>query len=233
MSESAIWKGYRGVTYQTEEWDYGPSEISCKLTYTGKHADVLKAAPKYGATVTGYTPLVVRAVNIKRAKNGRSTMLVTLSNKGEDSDSGGISFGPTTVIEIDWVQAELDIRTHPTFADLSADLKGKVDAYVKDKSATTLSAIGDATATKLAEKLAKGQDTYFAYYPVVRKTTRDTHRPTNGACGQVGTEPGDSPDGYTYLKTCDRGRRENGRWSREEEWTGFLSIDTDIYPVPT
>jgi hypothetical protein len=92
---------------------------------------------------------------------------------------------------------------------------------------------GDALA--LAKLKDKGIEDYLVVVPVVRRTT------TAVACGNRDTSCGkratDVPGRFkacakAWLKTVSRWSRSTrtGRWTHEEEWSGFEELDETLYP---
>ena len=92
---------------------------------------------------------------------------------------------------------------------------------------------GDALA--LAKLKDKGIDDYLVVVPVVRRTT------TAVSCGSRDTSCGkrakDVPSRFAgcakaWLKTVSRWSRSarTGRWTHEEEWSGFEELDETLYP---
>lgn len=85
----------------------------------------------------------------------------------------------------------------------------------------------------LANKVLRGQTTYIAPAPVLRRTTTSATPATPANLGKRAPEAPfeNAPEGYEWLKTSDRvvERKREGTFDRIEEWTGALIWDHDIY----
>lgn len=90
-------------------------------------------------------------------------------------------------------------------------------------------------ALKLAKLKDSGVDDYLVVVPVVRRTTQAV------SCGSrdasAGKRATDVPSRFrgcakAWLKTVSRWSRSTrtGRWTHEEEWSGFESLDETLYP---
>lgn len=86
---------------------------------------------------------------------------------------------------------------------------------------------------KYAGLVLKGVEEYMVPVPVVRKTSvGGTVAATR--VGQREDPPGDlSGLAHAWLKTADRWTRDSkhGKWTHSEEWTGFDSLDSTLYPT--
>lgn len=156
-------------------------------------------------------------------------------------------------LEIDYVQVEKNLRTHPAFIDFTITQWVQVDAweamdediqkldfkyYNRDKDGkpgTTLNTLGGTTSTgqkAYALLRLKKVESFLDFAPVVRRTTkyRGNAAPTSADAGQKVSAPGYAPSGYEWIKTSDRvsktGMRSN-EWTRQEEWTGSRKILLD------
>ncbi len=109
------------------------------------------------------------------------------------------------------------------------DKEGNVSAWEKLKDVSDL-------ALKYCQKLAKGISAYNVQVPVVRKTKYQTSGPlatadAGSTCGQR-----EEPDRFktvakAWLKTADSWQKTGlSRWEHRQEWTGFDSLDEDLYP---
>lgn len=85
----------------------------------------------------------------------------------------------------------------------------------------------------LASKVLRGQTTYIAPAPVLRRTTTSATAATPSNLGKRASEAPfeNAPEGYEWLKTSDRvvERKREGAFERVEEWTGALIWDHDTY----
>ena len=89
------------------------------------------------------------------------------------------------------------------------------------------------TAQKYAEKIAKGIEEFMVQVPVYRKTSTTSDIGNSSGVGSRSSPGGHAPSGYVWLKTADNYHRDtkHGRWTHSEEWTGFASLDSDLYPA--
>ena len=89
------------------------------------------------------------------------------------------------------------------------------------------------TAQKYAEKIAKGIEEFMVQVPVYRKTSTTSDIGNSSGVWARSSPGGHAPSGYVWLKTADNYHRDtkHGRWTHSEEWTGFASLDSDLYPA--
>ena len=76
--------------------------------------------------------------------------------------------------------------------------------------------------------------------PVLRRTQLRRGNVSGASAGRIedppvdfGTLPRQSTGSdFVWFKTADRSVRagKHGKWQRIEEWTGFDTVDTDLYP---
>ena len=89
-------------------------------------------------------------------------------------------------------------------------------------------------ALKFCQKLAKGISAYQVQVPVVRKTETTVNGPGSNAssrCGMRDTPPKFSNLADAWLKTADSWTKTgSSKWEHCQEWSGFDSLDPDLYP---
>jgi len=191
----------------------------------------------------------VTHVKVKRAPGGKGILTISTSRAVSEGDTTGTS-QDEPVYEVDWIEVSKALETHPIyqaggaqalsstdFAALSAwenedDYELRAAFKFLDKEDTEISL--SAHAQHIAAKKLNGIDSYVVYSPVVRATTYSVKRPITEACGVRSTPPSEAeaPSGYVWIKTGDRRRKSanQGKWQRDEEWTGAESVDEDLYP---
>jgi hypothetical protein len=244
MANTVIWKGSKALTEAPTSGLYENSKEGPRYTrqWVGPHAACIAAIPARLSVIpkspAGFT---VDNVRIEKATGGRGIMTVVLSPAPiqDYTEEGNV------VLEVEWVEIQKRIETHPIFGPagdsehpkagnylLTATDRDQVAAWqaitAASERTTAYTALTD-HAKELAKRLQRGQDSYVTYAPLCRRTTKYATKPTNTRCGLPDNPPPAlKVAGYKYLKTADRGTRDR-TWTRTEEWTGADSIDTDIY----
>lgn len=114
----------------------------------------------------------------------------------------------------------------------AANKEGSADPAI-DSDWETLSSVS-ALAAEYAGKVANGVEEYLVQVPVVRKVTTTRNAPHASTAGQRENLPSGAPTitGVgAWLKTGDSWTKDtkHGKWTRTEEWTGFASLDEDLY----
>ena len=231
-----VWKGSSALQLSPDSPEIKVTKDGTETTliYTGPTAAVIAAIPPRLASIGTYLGFV-DTVTTKQLPGGRSSMTVVLT------PSPWTLSNDTPTIEIEWVEIQKKLETHPRYqtggeSELdNADLD-QLDRW-RNASSSTQRAAEYATIAasypelkNLVDKLRRGQDSYMVYAPVVRKITSNTSEPTTNQCG-LRTTPAATITGYEFLQTADRATRKNGRWERTEEWTGAEVWDSDIYPA--
>lgn len=143
-------------------------------------------------------------------------------------------------IEIDFVQYERPILSHPTLNTgenncMAIHLRRWMDCGMqvfpdfpyKDGQ-------GDAHLTEAeqawAKLILKGVESFLEFAPVVVRIRTYRGRPDVEAPGKISDPPEGGPDGFEYLKTADRlVQNEDRSWTRTEQWTGALKWETLLY----
>ena len=229
-----IWKGSSSIQLSPESPELINSKdgLSTVLVYHGTYAALEADQPARLSGVSGYSGYV-DVVNLKRAAGGRGVMTVTLVPSAWSLTDG------TPTIEVEWVEIQKKLETHPRYqpGGESALDDADLDQLDKWRNAPSSTARASEYATiaasfpelkNLVDKLRRGQDSYMVFAPVIRRITGNAEAPTTNRCGVITTPPIEIT-GYSFLQTADRSARKNGRWDRNEEWTGAEVWDTDIY----
>ncbi len=273
------WKWKQGVdrvqeTPESPEIDTRGGRRVYNRTFLGEYAALQDRQPTEGQRVEDLPGrCVVTSFVLSKLIGGRGRLRVS----AEDMDYASSvreREESQPQYEIEWVQLEKPIEQHPRYgtggaSELSDEDRAAVDAWRNEpnvaarkdrKYRTTPESDPDATlsenAQNLADKIAKGVDTYLVFYPVVRRT-RTTNIPSTAS--DINTQIlaknlraklryVDIPitlwverssawkevDLY-YLKTADRCTRtgNRGAWERIEEWTGAETWDPDLYHMTT
>lgn len=139
-----------------------------------------------------------------------------------------------------WLALSDDIRFTSRRAALEAPTENALQEAGWDVSALdpgndqswAILPAGQGGAREYAEKILRGMESFTDFNPVVRQS--ETAGGFTGlgstAAGKIDTPPGRAPGGYVYIKTADRYLRNgDGTWTHDEEWTGYDSVDEDIY----
>ncbi len=211
----------------------------------GTYENCLAARPVVNAIVTGFGSGVrVESARVKKAPGGRG-ILVVVSKKDAEQDPEG-SEDPTQTPEdiVDWQRIDVPLANSDYFSSLTTEHWKQIKAWqaietangemygelkYPDSPGSTTGIVLSGLAYTYAEKIIKGITSVMVFVPVVTRATPNSGAPVTGTCGQRSSPPV-SISGYTFLKTADRRNRRNRRWSRDEEWTGFKELDSDLYP---
>lgn len=228
MALKPLWKGTKDLKEDPNSPKFENSASGPRYTriFTGPYQTADSKKPARLVNMVG-TPasFYVDTVEVAKMPGGRGQLTVTLTPAPQQDYS---TEGNAT-LEVEWVEVQKKIETHPHFAALSPKLREKVQEVVDGKR--SIDTLASSLATALAERLLAGQDSYVVYSPVARRTTKHSTPPATSACGKREMPPADiAIAGYVYLKTADRRTRDR-TWSRVEEWTGGLEIDELIYPA--
>ncbi|HUB68015.1 MAG TPA: hypothetical protein VL981_11075 [Candidatus Methylacidiphilales bacterium] len=91
-----------------------------------------------------------------------------------------------------------------------------------------------ANAQDYAAKRLKGIDSYRLWCPVARQTIETFTLPNVDPCGVIEDPPSaiGAPTGYSYQRSAQRATKTGryGKWQQQQEWQGFDTIDSDLYP---
>ena len=251
-SKLPVWRGAKDVQEDPASPIYSADSKGPKYTriFRGPYDSLMGNKPsRLDATKDIPVGFLVDTVDVRKAPGGLGVMTLTFT----PAPIQDYTFAENLVLELEWLQVEKKLETHPIFRPAGenpgvtncgeyvlAETRGgdgmndydKIEAW---KSASTGEARKTAyealssNAQTFVDKLAKGEDSYLAYIPVCRRTTKSATPPTHGECGLIEDPPGEiKVADYTYVKTADRGTRDR-TWTRCEEWTGFRSVDSEIY----
>ena len=199
----------------------------------------------------------VASVEISGGPGGTGRLTVGLSAKSADATGGSSILNVDWSLE--WTLVERKLELHPTFAplfdpesgdyameaikkwkDLDSDIKHAAhraafeipDNPENPTSWTKLTGL----ALKFCQKLAKGIEAYQVQVPVVRKTKFQTSGPlatadSGSTCGKREKPDRFSAVANAWLKTADAWQKTGlSRWEHRQEWSGFDSLDEDLYP---
>lgn len=232
-------------------YHFGADEVTASRVLRGKIDELLRSVPQRGSLYPELLGGQLRVVDadLVPTKAGLGELTINLSTKIENGGASGTA--PVTYqLERDWTLVDRPIELHPMFKDLTDEDRAKVRAWqdldsrfasrkrlayypkVDDPKAATAAHWGQLSGLllKLAKKIRKGQDTYWAVSPVVRRTSQYTRIPPSSTVPKRGSPP-IPVSGFEFLKTADRAVREgkSGPWVRTEEWTGAAEWDSEIY----
>jgi hypothetical protein len=243
--KTSLWRGSKEIAESPEspKWDFQTDKNVCVRTFYGPYASCLARKPTNGqkmADLGSDSGLQVVNVKVNKQKGGKGEMIVTLE---EGYTYTSVSTSQPPKYEIEWVQTDRKLESHDRYSELTDEefalVQQALDAQNKAERdiALTDDAFGDLM-FELYEKKRKGQDAFTLYSPVLRRTTIWTGAHKATPCG-VRMEAAElpavlqtmAPDGYVWMKTADRGTQSGrfGKHERIEEWSGFDSIDADIY----
>jgi len=238
------WLGSQKLTLSPDspEVDTQADGITTTLKYEGPYAECLSAKPARLTTIPGYGEARVVSTRCAKLPGRRGTLTIRLfeskvqpappSESGEGGDDGG--GGPPglgdIVIELDWVRIDKPIETHPLFADISAEVLETIRQAIQNPTGSAPEIPAGTAAALLFAKMARGQESYPVFAPVVTRERKYYSRPGSTTVGQRDNPPVSVPGDWEFVKTADRLRRERGIWTRNEEWTGADEWDPDIFP---
>lgn len=234
------------------QWKFAEHD-TCVRTFTGPYADLFAMRPPRGEPMEGTGDnMLVQDSTLKRSKLGQGTLTVNLAGSNPATGSSDPDDPLSTLIEIDWVAVQKDLRTHPAFtADGSYPIDtigwARIEKWKNEQDETLKSAMkyrpADGSAAVdltddqkiVAGMILKGVDGYNLYAPVVRKTTVFPLQPGSGTAGFIQQMNQviayDIPAGYEWLKTaCRLVQQQDRTWQRTEEWTGAEKWDPILYP---
>ena len=232
--------------------DYEGSEVvfsvqgdSATIVRRGLYAQLEAGRPNKGARISyGGAILNVVATRLRRDRGTLGTLTIELGAVDDVADDP-----QQETLELDFTICERPLDRHPLYADIFqpedddfADMLAirawemETDPAKKFqfKYLTASSTYGTLSsgAQAYAKKLLAGIEAYFVQVPVVRKTSQLARAVTSSNAGQREAPPEFAVVASAWLKTADKilRRGAKGAWERVEEWTGFDSLDSDIYP---
>ena len=244
--KKSLWRGSKDLAESPEspDWDFQSDKTVCVRTFYGPYDLCLARKPVNGQIMHDFgddSGLLVSNVKIKRQRGGKGEMRVTLEEAIAATEEASTVQPPK--YEVENVSVDRKIESHDRYAELDADdhalIQQALDAQTKEARGIILTDDDFSNLMfELYEKKRKGIDSYTIYVPVLRRTRiySSAHKPD--PCGLRLTKlqlPSDieaiAPDGYVWMKTADRGNHSGrfGKHERCEEWSGFDSIDEDLY----
>jgi hypothetical protein len=220
---SVIWHGVKSATLRNRvEHTSSDGIFEVKLSYEGQ-IDLLRASqPKISDGVAGYSVFVEDVTLESTGQADKAILNVSASDRLTK-----------TVSEVVWLRVDEDIRNHKVFAAggqfaLTDDQRREVEAKLNAPSDDTVPT-PTGNASELYQRMLKGETNYAVYIPVAKQTSWYLSFPVANGCGQVASIlPMAVPSGYTYVSTADSATRSSLYWQRQQEWTGFTSVDTVI-----
>lgn len=206
----------------------------------------------FGITNASFT---VSSIELAGGPGNTGRLTVGVFSPSVEGSSGQQTSDQNVEWQLEWTLVERRIELHPTFAPLFDPTDGSfalaainkwknlADEYADRKAAfeipdnpenpTTWTALSGLART-FCEKLAKGIEAYQVQVPVVRKTLYRTFGPTStdgSTCGQREDPPRFSGVAAAWLKTADSWTKSGqSKWEHRQEWSGFDSLDDDLYP---
>lgn len=225
--------------------------------YRGLYTDLLAARPSKGSELTFEgIEFIVLSSKVRRDRGELGTLTIALgdpnkSGGGEGEDEPGV------IIELDFSLVEKLLESHPIFDSIfrsggSSDLQdiqvwdGMGAEYARRRARLQIPKTenpdpdDDADwqdlsegAAKYAAKKLSGTDSYVMQVPIVRRTSTLKTPTSSSSAGERDVPPKFSDAADVWLKTADKmiSTKKFGAWERIEEWSGFDSLDDDLYPV--
>jgi len=219
------------------------------IEYIGAFATLEPAEPARNSTWGDYDGRV-KSTNLTPVENSTYGELTVVVEDVYEASTAGTAQEIST--EIDWVLFQRSMLEHPVFRiggggrhaltimdvvdienwrnEPDPDLKS-VYKYLGGTPEYKIEQSLSANASKFADAINLGLETYEDYAPVARKTTTYTNGPppsTNAGTLETPTGITGLPAGYEWRKTADRSIRagKNTKWDRDEEWTGAIKVLT-------
>lgn len=233
-----VTKGSTAIRETSESGGVDAGDITRRTVVKEGDYDLLAAAqPARGsasADVAGYT---VDTSRLTRRRGNLGKLVINLVPTSAYAGSASETV-LTSKIEIDFVQYERPILTHPTLNEgagnyMAVHLQRWIDSGKDGAFWTYTDAGGTQTLTvdeqAWAALIFKGVEGYLEFAPVVSRTRTYSGRPAVAAPGAIETPP-ETVAGFAYLKTCDRlVQNDDKSWTRTEQWTGARAWETLLY----
>jgi len=230
---------------------------SAKVIKRGRYSSLVQ--PNSGELYT-YEGVSLRVLSSskRRDRGGLGTLTITLGDKDKTGGGGGGDDGKNTKYEVDYTLIEKPIEQHPLFRDIFnnpelATFRADIEVwrnlelkYISRKMQCQYPIQDDpdpfnedhwhsfsGTYEIYCRKILAGIESYFLQVPVIRKTTVEASPPSSSSAGMRDTPPKTfGIHGKQWIKTVDRtlSTDRNGRWERQEEWSGFDNLDENLYP---
>lgn len=204
-------------------------------------------------------PFEVTSVELRGGPGGTGRLTIGLASPTYTTEGAS----PTTNNvdwQLEWTLVERALKLHPTFAPLFdpennnysfesidkweclppeyATYKAQFKIPDRLDKPTTWTVL-PALAKKYCEKLAKDMRAYTVQVPVVRKIEHKTSGPPSGSDSSSSCGQREAPERFAtlrdaWLKTADSWSKTGlSRWEHRQEWSGFDSLDEDLYPTTT
>jgi len=231
--KTPTWRGSVNLHEAPDSPRFEDSDTGARYVrvFHGPYGTCLSQKPTRGSAVAGHPGFKVDSISVEKGPGGKGilTFAMVINPITED----------LPVYEIEWVESQKDLLTHPIYRQGGTRLLNDTDLdQIEDwksrSSASERTAKFDGlsnNAKHAATKLRRGTDSWVAYSPVARVTTIHPSKPNTGGCGTRNAPPAEcSVGGYTYVKTADRLARRTRQWERVQEWTGAEYVDPDLYP---
>lgn len=239
---------------------FASHEASATIVYVGVLSSLKSYAANFPATARFTVPeslrittaqMYVNSVELTGAPGGTGRLTINASAPDVDNDGSGSSSNNVSW-EVEWTLVERKLEDHPYFKELftNATTLENIDKwrnippkYVNYKAQfkipddlekpTTWTAL-TGKSLKFCQKLAKGTEAYTIQVPVVRRITQKSGSSSisSNKCGKRDTPPRFDNLAAVWLKTADSWAKNGlSRWEHREEWSGFDSLDEDLYPA--
>ena len=213
--------------------------VTMTRTFKGLFTDLIERRPRTGDVLTGYDNLgrlLVKEVSIAHGVGDTGGMTVKYEPAEGGSSAGESAEGE---VSIAFEAVEKPLLTHPYFEKADA---GIVEAWRKaspDMAAQFMYEDKDGKPVELpplermvAEKMAKGVESWILFAPVVKLTSTHAQRPPGvGAANGLRQRPPVHVDGdWEFLRQGDNLNRDaQGVWTLERSWQGAHEWDEILY----
>lgn len=238
---------------------FASHEASATLVYVGDLPSLKRLASSHPAESKFNIPeelkitsaeMFVTSVELTGAPGGTGRLTIRVASPSVDHDGSGGS-NNNVCWEVEWTLVERKLEQHPDFKGLFTDTttlenitkwRSLSDTYVKHRAKFEIPDSLDNPSTwtaltggslKFCKKIAAGIEAYTVQVPVVRKITHKSSSSgiTASKCGQRDTPERFNNVATVWLKTADSWAKNGlSRWEHREEWSGFDSLDEDLYP---
>lgn len=263
LKKNPVWRGSKELIEigTSPAWDISGDGTTVTRTFQARYQVCLDKRPGRGQTMSGFGNLIVDRVRIQKNPGDKGEMTVTMISP-EGPEGSFDQFEPQHEIEWVQLEKDLRQHPRYVDGSnaLSDEDLNNLDAWENEKDwilrrefkfrsrktedtdvgeedpvdeqKTEIVELSD-NAKDLARKLLRGQETYWVYAPVLRRTRESSQTPATSTSGKIVSPSGfpSVPQNYEWLQTADRGTRSGRqrRWERTEELTGADKWDPDIY----
>ena len=232
-TEDFLWKGPKDLRLEDDEWDISAEKVTVTLYYQGPREACRSKRPNIGEAVDGYPGKII-SVKIPRGQTPDGTLVVVVEAQVAAPEGSGSAAPVEVIYELEWGELLKKIESHPKCGKLKASAAKKWEDWEKITAEDYEAVSGGWSFATWQEKRRRGQEDYPVSYPIARKESKHTFRPTGVGADmyQLAAPPsecGAPSDGWTYFKSKDSLRKEGRTFSRVEEWTGAQVLDDDIF----